>query len=103
MDVRALPLVLVRTPAADLDRTMETEDPWLKVRAPAPSDGLYTTRPQSGITEHPPVSQASVPIPDRPRLRLSKREWAGLIERLSRLIRHRLAIDLDRRGIRLWR
>jgi hypothetical protein len=105
MDPRGLPLARVRTPAANVDRAMDIDDPRLHagafVHAPSldrPSVGL-----RSRVTEHPAVTQADVPIPERHRLRLGKREWAQLIERLSRLIWHRLAVDLDRRGIRSWR
>jgi hypothetical protein len=58
---------------------------------------------RGAVAEHTPVSQTIMPIPERPRLRLSKREWTQLVERLSRLIWHKLAVDLDRRGIRSWR
>jgi hypothetical protein len=35
--------------------------------------------------------------------RLSKRQWAQLVDRVSRVIWNRLILDLDRRGIRVWR
>jgi hypothetical protein len=105
-DVRAVPLVWRRTSTTDPDRTMEAGDAREQRRmfppgtSQQPSFGKLS---RSDITEHRPVSQTIVPIPERPRLRLSKREWAELIERLSRLICHKLAVDLDRRGIRAWR
>jgi hypothetical protein len=62
-----------------------------------------SSRLDTGFTEHPSISQVPIPFAERPRLRLSKREWAQLVERLTRVISRRLAIDLERRGIRVWR
>ncbi len=105
MDMPAAPLARVRTAVAYVDRAMAI-DPLRRqagafLEMPSPDRSRLGLR--GGVTELPPVSLASVPIPNHPRPRFSKREWTQLIERLSRLIRHRLAVDLDRRGIRSWR
>lgn len=104
-DMHAAPLVWRKTPAANPDRAPATEDSWARrpVIAHARSPDGPGTRPQGGITEHPPVSQTIVPVPERSHPRFTRREWAELVERLSRLIWHKFAVDLDRRGVRLWR
>jgi hypothetical protein len=105
-DARRATLVLRRPHTTAPERAMDAEDSRGQGRASTPQLSTQSTPgrlPRSGITEHPPVSQTIVPIPERPRLHFTKREWAEFIERLSRLIWHKLAVDLDRRGIRSWR
>ncbi|GKS69039.1 hypothetical protein W03_10430 [Nitrosomonas sp. PY1] len=50
-----------------------------------------------------PDKQAFMPELEHTHDRLSKREWTQLIDRVSRVIWNKLIIDLDRRGIRIWR
>jgi hypothetical protein len=100
-DVRTAPLVLRRphTPAGRLagEEQWGQEHPFT-----GQSSRQDTSRLHTGITEHPSISRR-IPFAERPRLRLSKREWAQLVERLTRVIKQKLAIDLERRGIRVWR
>jgi hypothetical protein len=105
-DARRVTLVLRRQHTTAPERAMDAEDSRGQGRAFTPqssTQGTLGRLPRSAVAEHTSVPQTIVPIPERPRPRLSKREWAELIERLSRLIWHKLAIDLDRRGIRSWR
>lgn len=104
-DMHAVPLVWRKTPVSNKDRAPATQDSWARrpIIAHARSLDGSGTRPRGGIAEQPPVSQTIVPVPERSHPRFTRREWAELVERLSRLIWHKFAVDLDRRGVRLWR
>lgn len=102
-DARTVPFVLRRQHVAI--GGLAGEGSWSHEDAPTGQSSRQGTsaRLHTGVTEHPPISQARIPFGERPRLRLSKREWAQLIDLLTRVISQKLAIDLERRGIRAWR
>jgi hypothetical protein len=100
---RTVPLVLRRQHAAI--GGLVGEGSWSQEDALTDQSSRQGTsaRLHTGVTEHSPISQARILFRERPRLRLSKREWAQLVDRLIRVISQKLAIDLERRGIRAWR
>ena len=102
-DARSAPLVLRRPHKAA--GGLAGEESWGQEHALIGQLSRLGTsaRLHTGVTEHPPISQARIPFKERPRLHLSKREWAQLVDRLTRVISQKLAIDLERRGIRVWR
>ena len=105
MEMHAIPFVWRKTSSVNPDRAKETENPQAQGQdfTHGPSQANNGARPNQGIPGQSSVSQTITPNTEHPPLRFTKREWTELIERLSRLIWHKLAVDLDRRGVRSWR
>lgn len=68
-----------------------------------PDENRLTAKGQNVKKQNTPIKENLISEFDHARNRLSKREWTQLIDRVSRIILNKLVIDLDRRGIRVWR
>jgi hypothetical protein len=60
-------------------------------------------RENSALANKPVVIEEITPNSQTVSPRFSKKEWAQLIESVSKVIGDKLLADLDRRGIRIWR
>ncbi len=68
------------------------------LHAVSPETTQGTTVNRRSMTE-----KKIVPTTETLGLRFSRREWAHLIESLSQVVWKKIMVDLDRRGVRVWR
>jgi hypothetical protein len=118
--VRGSELMVVAPVHAVVSRTPETimlwrQLPTLTAEAAARSERTQGDQPvapplmRPALSSAPPASTAGGPTvaqtmtPQPQPLRLKSRDWERLAERLTRVIFHKLAVELERRGIRGWR